>query len=378
MPRAVSERERAEAGLMRAIVLDTAERRLSLEEVPTPAPGEGEALVRTLLTGIDGTDEEVVRGEHGEPPPGESRLVLGHECLGEVVHAPEESGFAAGDRVVPLVRHGCGMCRTCRYDASDMCPNESYQEHGIKGLDGFMRDAWTDDPATLVRAPERLGDAAVLAEPLSIVVKALEEARLMQRRIPWFRDEGEFLGQRALVAGTGSLGSLAALLLRDEGMDVWAMDRHGDDTPAARLLGDVGARHFNARERGVREVAREVGGFDLVVEATGAPEVVFDAVLALGGNGILAMLGVPPEKPPFPVEGDAIMRRMVLENQVLFGSVNSNRAHFEEAMRRLLRIRGRWEDALDRVITRRYAPEAYEEAFCGEDEGVIKKAIDWR
>lgn len=363
---------------MREIVI-TPKREMQpiLRHADEPTRGAADALVRTLITGIDGTDEEIVQGRSGEPPPGEDVLVLGHECLGEVLEAPPHSPFEPGDLVVPLVRHGCGTCGACRYGAPDLCPHEDYVEHGIKGLHGFMRDLWTDDPQTLVKAPLQLGRLAVLTEPLSIVVKAVEHARHIQRRIPWFDDEGGFRRQRALLAGTGSLGSLGAFLLRLEGMDVWAMDRHGDETSVAHLLRDIGVEHVNARTEDVGALAEELGGFDLVIEATGVPQVVFQVLPGLASNGVMAMLGVPPEKPAFRVEGDTIMKRMVTRNQTLFGSVNSNRRHFEMAMEALLAARSRWGRTIERVMSDVFLPEEHRQAFDASHPDLIKKFIQW-
>ncbi|MEA3198873.1 MAG: glucose 1-dehydrogenase [Thermoplasmata archaeon] len=361
---------------MRAIVLRKGEHAPRLVERPEPARREVQALARTLYAGLDGTDDEVLSGAHGAFPEGRDELVLGHECLGEVVEAPEGSGLAPGDRVVPLVRHGCGQCVACLRHA-DFCPTEGYREHGIKGLDGFYRDLWADDPATLVKAPAGIGSLAVLTEPLSIVVKAYEEARRIQRRIPWFEQEDEFRGKRALLAGTGSLGTVGCFLLRSEGMDVWAMDREPEDSAPAKLLSSLGVKHVDARETKVADLAREVGGFDLVIEATGVPEVAFDCVQTLAGNGVMAMLGVPEERPPFAVPGDDIMRQMVLQNQAMFGSVNSGRRHFEVAMRRLAEFRARWPHETERIVTHVFAPQEVEVAYKLDGPQVIKKVLDW-
>ena len=367
-------RARVPAG-MRQVVLPRGGMAPLLVEAPAPVAQPGEALVRTLLVGLDGTDAEVVAGGHGAVPEGEDHLVLGHECLGEVVDAPEDSGLHAGDHVVPLVRHGCGLCPPCRAGTADMCQTGKYREHGIAGLHGFLREAWADDPATLVKVPPGLGDLAVLTEPLSVVVKAHETATALQRRVPWF--DG-FQGQRVLLAGTGSLGTLAAFLLREEGAHVWAMDRTPDDAFGPRLLARLGVHHFNVKERPLAEVAREVGGFDCVIEATGVPRVNFDAVLTLKPNGVMAMLGVPAQKPPIPIEADDVMRQMVLRNQVLFGSVNSNRHHFEAAMRALLRFKEKHGDALEQVVTHVHPPEDAARAILEDEPDAVKRVVDWR
>lgn len=345
-------------------------------EASAARAADGEALARTLLVGLDGTDDEVLaKGDAADFPSGEEELVLGHECLAEIVRAPESSGFAPGERVVPLVRHPCGLCAQCARDHVDMCASGHYHEHGIKALHGFLRETWTDPPRSLVKVPRSIGDEAVLAEPLSIVVKALEVAASVQRRVPGF--EG-LAGKRALLAGTGSLGIMAAFLLRHEDVEVWAMDRSGADTAAARLLAHLGVRHFDAHEAPMEEIAERAGGFDLVVEGTGSAQVALETALALRENGISVLLGVPGEKPPVEVDADDVMRAIVLKNLALVGSVNSSRHHLEIALQRLGELRARWPDELARVVTHRFAPQDAVEAFEMDDKSVVKKVVDWR
>jgi threonine dehydrogenase-like Zn-dependent dehydrogenase len=65
---------------------------------------DGALLVRGMATGVCGTDRKIAEGAYGTPPPGEARLVIGHESLGEVLKAPAGSGFARGDLIVGIVR----------------------------------------------------------------------------------------------------------------------------------------------------------------------------------------------------------------------------------------------------------------------------------
>src|SRR3546814_5031603 len=75
-----------------------------LDEMPDPPEHDGSILVRTLAIGICGTDREIIAGKYGWAPPGEPRLVIGHESLGMVEYAPAHSDFKKGDRVAAIVR----------------------------------------------------------------------------------------------------------------------------------------------------------------------------------------------------------------------------------------------------------------------------------
>src|SRR5262245_3018497 len=75
-----------------------------LEEVPEPPETDGAVLVRTWALGVCGTDREILDGRYGFAPPGQQRLILGHESLGAVEAAPNRCGLAPGDLVVGIVR----------------------------------------------------------------------------------------------------------------------------------------------------------------------------------------------------------------------------------------------------------------------------------
>src|SRR5687767_2985799 len=108
---------------------------LEVTEMPDPQPAAGDLLVDGLAVGVCGTDKEIANGEYGWAPPGEERLVLGHESLGRVREAPADSAFAAGDLVVGVVRRPdpepCGACAVGEFD---MCRNGGYTERGIKEI----------------------------------------------------------------------------------------------------------------------------------------------------------------------------------------------------------------------------------------------------
>jgi glucose 1-dehydrogenase len=144
-----------------------------LDEVAEPSPDDGELLVQTLAVGVCGTDLEISQGDYGWPPPGRERLVLGHESLGRVLASPAGSDLAAGDLVVAIVRQpDPEPCASCAAGEWDMCRNGRYTEHGIKQLDGFMRERYRIDPSYAVKLDPSLERTGVLLEPTSVVAKA--------------------------------------------------------------------------------------------------------------------------------------------------------------------------------------------------------------
>ena len=96
-------------------------------DLPEPPESDGSVLVRTRSIGLCGTDLEIALHGYGVPPSGEERLVLGHESIGEVIEAPEGSGFELGNLVVGVVRKPDPIpCHACAVDEWDMCRHGHY------------------------------------------------------------------------------------------------------------------------------------------------------------------------------------------------------------------------------------------------------------
>jgi threonine dehydrogenase-like Zn-dependent dehydrogenase len=331
----------------------------ALAEVPEPPPSEGEVLVRGRLGGICGTDAEIVAGEYGAAPPGAARLVLGHESLGEVVEAPAGSGLAPGDLVAAIVRWPDPVpCGNCAAGEWDMCRNGRFTEHGIRGRDGFFRERWRLPPERLVRVDRALGDAGVLLEPASVVAKAWEHVERIASRARW-------RARKVLVTGAGPIGLLAALLGVQRGLDVHVLDRNAGG-PKPRLVRALGATYHSTG------VAAAGEGADVVLECTAAPALLFEAMEAPRPNGIVCLLGVSPTGRCATVDAGALNRALVLENNVVFGSVNANRRHWEAAAAALGAADRAW---LAAMISRRVPLERFREAL-EKREDDVKVALD--
>lgn len=361
---------------MKRIVVEPPKEGVKVVDGPEPEAGPEDVLVRTLEVGIDGTDLEIARGEYGTPPKGERYLTLGHEALGVVEKPAKDRSIDEGDLVNPTVRRGCGLCKPCRTGQSDFCFTGLFKERGIKDLHGFMSEFFIEEEEYLVRVPPELRDIAVLTEPTSIAVKAIHQVLKVQERMPWREEEG--LGEKkALVAGSGSLGLMATFLLRYMGAEVITMDRSSDESQRARIIQGIGAHHLNVREVDPLVLAKDFDGFDIIVEATGAARVTFHLTPALATNGIMVLLGVPGKPVNVEVEATAIVREMVLENQVIFGCVNSNATHFRQAHRYLRGFMERYPDQLRRVISHRYPWQEFKKAFEEKGKDVVKRVLVW-
>ncbi|MDP8960908.1 MAG: glucose 1-dehydrogenase [Actinomycetota bacterium] len=333
---------------------------LRLDDVAEPEMAEGSVLVEALAVGVCGTDREILAGEHGQSPPGHDRLVLGHESLGRVLKAPPHSGLKAGDLVVGIVRRpDPEPCFNCAAGEWDMCRNGRYSERGIKGLDGYAREQFRLEPEYAVRVDAALGELGVLLEPASILAKAWEHIERIGRRARW-------KPRKVLVTGAGTIGLLAALMGKQRGLDVAVLDRV-EEGPKPRLVADLDATYH------VGNVQRACDDADIVVEATGAAALVFEVMRYNSRNGIVCLTGVTSPGRPLEVAAGVIARQLVLENDVVFGSVNANRRHYEQAAGALVAADHEW---LAQLITRRLPLERWREAY-EPAPGDIKTVLDF-
>ena len=344
---------------MRALTVRTGDVGSSeLGDLPEPDPQEGPVVVTTLAIGVCGTDREILAGAYGEPPTGEERLVLGHESIGQVLEAPAQSGLFAGDLVVGIVRRPDPVpCVNCAAGEWDMCRNGRYTEHGIKGLHGFARERYRAQPDALVAVDPNLGHLGVLLEPTSVVAKAWEHVERIGSRARWEP-------QSVLVTGAGPVGLLAALLGAQRGLEVHVLDQVTSG-PKPGLVESLGATYHATP---IDELDLET---DVVIECTGASAVIAAVAAGTGRNGIVCLAGVSSPGRRISLDLGALNREWVLENDVVFGSVNANRRHYEVAGRALAAADPDW---LSTLVTRKVPIASYAEALEKRD-GDIKTVM---
>jgi threonine dehydrogenase-like Zn-dependent dehydrogenase len=204
-----------------------------------------------------------------------------------------------------------------------------------------------------VRVDAGLGLAGVLLEPTSIVAKAWAE-------IDRFASRDAEKQKVALVTGAGPVGLLAALLGVQRGLEVHVLDQVTDG-PKPELVRDLGA-HYHSD--GIENLGVTP---DVAVECTGVAPVVLGAIEVVQPNGITCLTGVSSPGRVRRVDLGGLNRELVLENNLVFGSVNANRAHYEQAAHALAAADTGW---LGRLITRRVPLDRWHDALARRPDDV--------
>jgi len=222
--------------------------RLSIRKIHLPTVPSGEALIKVRLSGICGTDLELVRGYY--PFTG----IPGHEFVGEVVEAPEKDWV--GQRVVGEINAACGECEQCRNRRPTHCEQRTVL--GIAGRNGVHAEYFSLPLANLHRVPGTLPDeAAVFTEPLAAALEIQEQVHFQPT-------------DRVLLVGAGRLGQLIARTLFLTGCDLRVVARHAHQQALLerlkiRLIGEdqILPRHWDV----VVEATGSGSGFDLARRA---------------------------------------------------------------------------------------------------------------
>jgi threonine dehydrogenase-like Zn-dependent dehydrogenase len=330
------------------------------EEVPEPDQSTGSILVEAVAVGVCGTDVEIASGAYGWAPPGRGRLILGHESLGRVVDPGGDRSVQAGDLVVGIVRRPDPVpCSNCAVGEWDMCTNGQYTERGIKEIDGFMSERWRIEPGFFTKLDPSLGLLGVLLEPTTVVAKAWELVGAMRARAFWEP-------RTVLVTGAGPIGMLAALIGVQHGGEVHVLDRVTEGAKP-QLVRDLGATYHSGPIPDL--------GFkpDVIIECTGVGPVIVDSIRQVGPGGVVCLTGVGSGGAASGLSPADLGKELVLQNNVVIGSVNANRRHFFRAAEALAAADRDW---LGRLISRRVPPKDIAEALQrGPDD--IKVVVDF-
>src|SRR4029079_18060709 len=252
----------------------------------TDVPDGRGILVKVLRVGVDGTDKEINAAEYGAAPDGFNFLVVGHESFGQIEEVgPNVTELAPGDYVVAMVRRP-GFSIYDQIGLQDMTTDDTYFERGINLRHGYLAEYYADSAEYLIKIPGGLKHVGVLLEPMTVVEKGIAQAYEIQRRLKVWRP------RKAAVMGAGTIGLLAALVLRLRGLEVTVFSRDRKPHRNAELIEMTGAKYVSVQDTSILDGAHQFGPFDLIFEATGFSPVVFDGMQALAKNGVLVLSSI--------------------------------------------------------------------------------------
>ena len=252
-----------------------------LDDIPEPPLSDDAVLVHTMALGVCATDRQIISGSYGCAPPGQQRLVLGHESLGEIKAAPAESGLAPGDLIVGIVRRPDPVPGpACAMGEWDMCRNGRYTERGIKERNGYGVERFRIEPEFAVKIDPTLGLLGLLLEPASILAKAWDDIERIGRR------SQVWIPKTLLVTGAGPVGLLAGLMGVQQRLDVHVLD-HNEEGPKPALARELGATYHTD----AGDMARLQP--DIAMECTGASSVIRDCLGVTAPAGILISRASP-------------------------------------------------------------------------------------
>jgi threonine dehydrogenase-like Zn-dependent dehydrogenase len=348
---------------MRATVFVGPER-LEVREVPCPRAGAGEAIVRTTLTTICGTDVHILRGEY----PVRAGLIVGHELVGVVAElGPGVTGYEVGDRVLVGAITPCGQCHACLSNHQAQCGHGGGYE-AIGGwrfgntIDGAQAEYMRvpDARANLAKIPPELTDEQVvlLADIASTGIGGAESGGIRP-------------GDAVVVLAQGPIGLCATVGARLMGAAL-VIGVDGDDTRLAmarRMGADVVLDHRAVDV--VAEVRRLTGGADVAIEALGTPQTFEQCLRVLRPGGTLSSLGVYSGKLALPYDAFAAG---LGDHRIVTTLCPGGK----ERMRRLMELVRHRRMDLTPLLTHRYPLDRITEAydlFASRRDGVLKVAV---
>src|SRR5579883_3359727 len=326
---------------MRAVAVFPHAHEVKLIDVEEPQIARPtEVKLRMLDVGICGTDREISSFQYGTPPDGSDYLILGHESLGEVVEiGPAVQGISVGDLAVIMVRRPCphAECHACRAGRSDFCVTGDFTER------------------------------------VTIAEKALSQALHIERRMPWLAEITPQSPERseltAAILGAGAIGLLGAMALRAMDIETYVYDRVPPPNSKSQLVETIGARYISP-ENPSTSFTDLIGHVHFIYEATGVSQLAFQAIMALSPNSILVLTGVPGLGAHKELDTDTLKRNMVLQNQVILGTVNAGSVDHVSAIRHIKTFMERWPEVFDTIISGRYPLDAYRDLLLGQSSGI--------
>ncbi len=314
-----------------------------IEDAPMPKPGPGEALLKVLYGGICGTDLSMYRGAfaYGTYP-----RVPGHELAVEVMEAgANEFGVQKGMIATVNPYFNCGKCYPCRKGRPNCCV--SNRTMGAQKDGGFVQ--YLAMPMERVYPSRGLGAReTALVEPFCISYHGVKRAGIRP-------------GEKVLVIGAGTIGSLAMLAAKHFGGEVHMTDVAPGKLELAKKLGAAGT-FVNTGPEALREWTDKTtggDGFAVTIEAVGMPTTFSNALEAVASAGRMVLIGVSKKNL------DDFMFNIIQKKELaLFGSRNAVKQDFAEVIDMMLASKL----PADAVVTNTYKFADAAKAFADFDQ----------
>ena len=336
---------------MKALVY-TGPNSAEVRDVPAPSAKEGEVELDIQFCGVCGSDIGIYSGKH---PRAKAPLVFGHEFLGRLT--ADGKRLRKGDRVVAFPLLTCGKCLACRTGNSHVC-NDLH----LIGIDrdGGMCERLCVDEDILFRVPDGVSDrAAVITEPLAVIVRAIHQAGFMAM-------------ETAAVIGAGTMGILTGIMLRYAGASkVFISDISEGRLRLAEELGMIPVD--STKEDVVETVKAATGGegCDVVFECSGSAQAASQITSVTRVRGRICIVS----NPTTPHEVD--LRQMSFKELSLVGT----RVYTKEEFGQAVELTSTLMPQLEKVVTHIVPLEAAGGVFdmiADPSNGTVKVAVDCR
>ena len=340
---------------MRALRKSQARPGLWLEDVPIPAVGLNDVLIRVKRTGICGTDLHIYHWDAWAQKTIPVPLTVGHEFAGEIVEVGANvTDFFPGEIVSGEGHVVCGRCRNCLAGRRHLCKDTSGV--GVNRPGAFaeylslpMTNIWHHQPGIDL-------DVAAIFDPFGNAVHTALSFPI--------------LGEDVLITGAGPIGIMAAAVARHAGARfVVVTDVNEYRLDLARRMGATVA--LNVAHGSLDDVQAQLGmqeGFDVGLEMSGSPAALQSMIGSLCHGGKIAMLGIPSG----PIDVDW--------NKVVFNMLTLKGIYGREMYETWYKMSVMLQSGLDitPVITHRFPAADWQAGFDVMSSGQSGKVIlDW-
>ena len=339
---------------MRSIVISQPGSAATLER-EIPKPGKGEALLKMLVGGVCGSDLASYRGQSAYVS---YPRTIGHEFAAQVVEVEEnEYGIRPGMIVTGNPYFNCGSCYSCRRGFVNACVHN--ETMGVQ-REGAFSEYFTMPIERVYDGQGIPPKELALIEPFCISYHGVSRANVQQ-------------GDKVLVFGAGAIGILSAVAARSFGAKAYITDIAADKVELAVREFHLDGGFVNRSEEDLIRFTREItgdDGFDVTVEAVGAPSTFLNCVDAAASRGRVVVIGVAKHSADFNF---LALQRKELN---MFGSRGATKADFAATMQL---VRDGFVD-LTRLISRTYSAQDAASAFQDLDQHsaqIVKAAFEF-